>query len=263
MTSSTGLPTALITGASTGIGATYADRLAHRGHNLVLVARDRARMEALALRLRSETGVTVDVLAADLTDALELKRVEDRLRDDEQIGLLINNAGVAAPSGFEGADVEVLDRLVRLNVTAVTRLGAAVIPRFLAQGNGAIVNIASVVALAPEFPLGAYGATKAYVLAYSQALHEELGARGLYVQVVLPAATRTEIWERSGRDVESLQGVMDVGDLVDAALVGFDRREVVTIPPLPDAGQWEAFVAARRAMLPNFAQAHPAERYRA
>jgi uncharacterized protein len=263
MTSSTSLPTALITGASTGIGATYAERLARRGHDLVLVARDRARMESLAARLRSETGVAVDLIAADLTDPLELKRVEVRLRDDEKIGILINNAGAAAPGGFEGSDVDVLDRLIRLNITAVTRLGAAVIPRFLAQGQGAIVNIASVVALAPEFPLGAYGATKAYVLTYSQALHEELGARGLYVQAVLPAATRTEIWERSGRDVETLQGVMDVGDMVDAALVGFDRRELVTLPSLPDAGQWDALVATRRAMLPNFANALPAERYRA
>jgi short-subunit dehydrogenase len=220
-------------------------------------------MESLAARLRSETGVAVDLIAADLTDPLELKRVEVRLRDDEKIGILINNAGAAAPGGFEGSDVDVLDRLIRLNITAVTRLGAAVIPRFLAQGQGAIVNIASVVALAPEFPLGAYGATKAYVLTYSQALHEELGARGLYVQAVLPAATRTEIWERSGRDVETLQGVMDVGDMVDAALVGFDRRELVTLPSLPDAGQWDALVATRRAMLPNFANALPAERYRA
>lgn len=263
MISSTSLPTALITGASTGIGATYAERLARRGHDLVLVARDRARMESLAARLRSETGVAVDLIAADLTDPLELKRVEVRLRDDEKIGILINNAGAAAPGGFEGSDVDVLDRLIRLNITAVTRLGAAVIPRFLAQGQGAIVNIASVVALAPEFPLGAYGATKAYVLTYSQALHEELGARGLYVQAVLPAATRTEIWERSGRDVETLQGVMDVSDMVDAALVGFDRRELVTLPSLPDAGQWDALVATRRAMLPNFANALPAERYRA
>jgi len=140
MTSSAGLPTALITDASTGIGATYAGRLARRGYDLVLVARDRTRMEALASRLRGETGVSVGVLAADLTDPLELKRVEVRLHDDEKIGVLINNAGTAAPGGFEGSDVEELDRLIRLNVTAVTQLGAAVIPRFLAQGKGAMVN---------------------------------------------------------------------------------------------------------------------------
>jgi short-subunit dehydrogenase len=255
--------TALVTGASTGIGATYAERLAHRGHPLILVARDRTRMETLAVRLRAETGVNVEIIAADLTETAQLARVEVRLRDDEAIGLLVNNAGAAAPGGFAVADSDAQERLIRLNVTAVTRLAAAVIPRFIARGEGSIINIASVVALAPEFPLGMYGATKAYVLAYSQALHAELGASGLYVQAVLPAATRTEIWERAGRDVNALQGVMAVGELVDAALVGFDRRELVTIPSLPDAGQWDALVAARQAMLPNFAQEHAAQRYRA
>ncbi|MDE1150041.1 MAG: SDR family oxidoreductase [Azospirillaceae bacterium] len=257
------LPTALITGASTGIGATYADRLARRGHDLVLVARDQVRMDALAARLRAEAGVAVDVLPADLTDTASLARVEARLRDDAAIGLLVNNAGAAAHGGFADGDVEAWDRLIRLNVTALTRLTGAVLPRFIAQGAGSIVNVASVVGLAPEFPLGVYGATKAYVLAMSQALQAELGPRGLYVQAVLPAATRTEIWEKSGRDVDSLAGVMEVGEMVDAALVGFDRREAVTIPSLPEVGQWQAFDTARRAMLPNFAQAHAAERYRA
>lgn len=252
---------ALVTGASTGIGAVYADRLARRGHDLVLVARDQARMETLAARLRAETGVGIDIIAADLTSATDLAKVEARLRDDANIGLLVNNAGAAAPGGFESSEVDAQERLIRLNITALTRLSAAVIPRFLARGEGSIVNIASVVGLAPEFPLGMYGATKAYVIAYSQALHAELGARGLYVQAVLPAATRTEIWERSGRDVDTMQGVMEVGELVDAALVGFDRRELVTIPPLPDAAQWEAFDTARLAMLPNFAQTHAAARY--
>jgi short-subunit dehydrogenase len=253
--------TALITGASSGIGATYADRLARRGHNLVLVARDGARMETLAARLRSETGVQIDIVPADLTNAADIGRVEARLRDDEKIGLLVNNAGATNPGGFLGSDADAQENLIKLNVTAVTRLAAAVIPRFVARGEGSIVNIASVMGLAPEFPLGVYGATKAYVLFYSQALHAELGGRGLYVQAVLPAATRTEIWERSGRDVNALQGVMEVGELVDAALVGFDRRELITIPPLPDAGQWDAFAAARVAMLPNFEQEHAAKRY--
>lgn len=255
-------PTVLITGASTGIGATYAERFARRGHDLVLVARDEARLNALADRLRQENAVAVDILRADLTAAEDLARVEARLREDAKIGILINNAGAAAHGGFADQDPDALERLIRLNVTALTRLAGAVTPRFLAAGTGAIVNIASVVALAPEFGLGVYAATKAFVLTLSQSLQVELGPRGLYVQAVLPAATRTEIWERSGRDVNTLEGVMDVGELVDAALVGFDRRESVTIPPLPDAAQWEAFDAARRAMLPNFRQEHAAERYR-
>jgi short-subunit dehydrogenase len=254
--------TALVTGASSGIGATYADRLARRGHDLVLVARDRARMEALAARLRDATGVAIDIVAADLTDDSDVRRVEARLREDERIGLLVNNAGASAPGGFANGDADVQDRLIRLNVTAVTRLAAAVTPRFIEKKGGAIVNIASVMALIPEMPSGVYAATKAYVLTYSQSLQAELGPKGIYVQAVLPAATRTEIWARSGRDVSAVQGVMEVDELVDAALVGFDRREPVTIPPLPDAAQWDAFESARLAMLPNFAQEHAAWRYR-
>jgi uncharacterized protein len=256
-------PAVLITGASSGIGATYAERFSRRGHDLVLVARDAARLSALAERLRRETGVAVDVLPADLTAEADLLRVEARLREDERIGVLVNNAGAAGHGGFLDQDPAAAAALVALNVTAPTRLASAVAPRFVQAGSGAIVNIASVVGLAPEFGMTVYGATKSYMLFLSQGLQRELGAKGVYVQAVLPAATRTEIWERSGRDVNTLQGVMEVGELVDAALQGFDRREDVTIPPLPDAGQWQAFEEARVAMIPNFAQTHAAERYRA
>ncbi|KQZ01321.1 AraC family transcriptional regulator [Pseudolabrys sp. Root1462] len=255
--------TVLITGASSGIGATYADRFAKRGHNLVLVARDAARLNALATRLRTATGVKVDVLPTDLSVTADLAKVEKRLRDDAAIGILVNNAGMAAPGGFADGDPDIMEALIKVNVTAVTRLAAAAVKRFLAQGKGDIINIASVLGLAPEIGLGAYSASKSFVLTLSQSLNAELGSRGLYVQAVLPAATRTEIWERSGRDVNKLAGVMDVGELVDAALAGFDRRETVTIPPLPDAAQWEAFNAARQAMLPNFANERAAPRYRA
>ena len=255
--------TALITGASSGIGATYADRLARRGYDLVLVARDSARMQTLAAKLRAETGVAIDVLQADLTAAQDLARVEARLRDDASITLLVNNAGAAAPGGLAQPDLDVLENLIQLNVIAVTRLAGAVVPRFLAQGSGAIVNISSVLGLAPEISFGIYGATKAFVLMLTQSLQNEIGPRGVYVQAVLPAATRTEIWQRSGRDVNAIAGVMAVDELVDAALVGFDRREPITIPSLPDAGQWETFSAARQAMLPNFRQEHAAARYRA
>jgi short-subunit dehydrogenase len=254
--------TALITGASTGIGAVYADRLAYRGTNLVLVARDAARLDALATRLRAETGVTVDVLPANLVNPAERARVEARLRDDTSIGLLVNNAGAAAHGGFVTGDVDAWQNLIELNVTAPVRLAGAVIPRFLARGEGAIVNIASVIGVAHELPFGVYGPTKAFMLAMSQSMQTELGPKGIYVQAVLPSATRTEIWEKSGRDPDAIAGMMAVDELVDAALIGFDRRELVTIPPLPDDAQWEAFEAARKAMLPNFRQEHAAARYR-
>lgn len=256
-------PSVLITGASTGIGATYAERFAKRGHDLVLVARDRGRMDDLAARLRRQHGVAVDILPADLTSAAELAAVEARLRDDGRIGILVNNAGAGLAGNFAEQATDDVGRLVALNTTAVVRLASAVTPRFVAAGEGAIVNIASVVGLVPEFGQTVYGATKAFVLFLSQGLSLELAPKGIYVQAVLPAATRTEIWERSGVDVNTLTGVMEVGEMVDAALVGFDRREGITIPPLPDAAQWDSYQLARQAMIPGFGQAQAAERYRA
>ncbi len=255
-------PSVLVTGASTGIGATYADRFARRGHDLVLVARDRARMEALATRLREDTGVGIDIIQADLTQPAELAVVETRLRDDARIGILINNAGTALGGSFIEQSADDVTRLVALNTTAPLRLASAVAPRFAQAGEGAIINIGSVVGLAPEFAMTVYGATKAFALFLSQGLSLELGPKGVYVQAVLPAATRTEIWGHVGADVNAMAGVMEVDELVDAALLGFDRRETVTIPPLPDAQQWNDYQAARQAMLPNTRQEHAAARYR-
>ncbi|WDR87625.1 SDR family NAD(P)-dependent oxidoreductase [Burkholderia ambifaria] len=257
----TTLPTVLITGASSGIGATYAERFARRGHDLVLVARDKARLDALAARLREESGVAVEVLQADLTKSTDLFALEARLRDDDRIGILINNAGVAQSGGFLQQTPESIERLITLDTTALTRLAAAVAPRFAQSGNGSIVNIGSVVGFAPEFGMSIYGATKAFVLFLSQGLNLELSPKGVYVQAVLPAATRTEIWERAGVDVNTLPEVMEVGELVDAALIGFDRRELVTIPPLHVAGRWDALDGARQGLLSDIRQAHAAERY--
>ncbi len=258
----TTLPTVLITGASSGIGATYADRFARRGHDLVLVARDAARMEALAGKLRTETGVKIEVLKADLTAPADLAKVEARVASDEAIGILINNAGTASEGGFTNQSPEEVGQLIALNVTSLARLTSAISPRFIKQGSGAIINIGSVVGLAPEFGMSVYGATKAFVLYLSQALQGELGPKGVYIQAVLPAATRTEIWEKSGRDVNAMSNVMEVGDLVDAALVGFDRREAVTVPPLPDHAAFETYDNARKAMMGGFGNAQPGVRYR-
>ncbi|MBX9469119.1 MAG: SDR family oxidoreductase [Rhizobium sp.] len=256
------IPAVLITGASTGIGATYAERFARRGHDLVLVARDVVRMETLARRLRQETGVTIDILPADLTQTADLAKVETRLREDARIGILVNNAGTAIGGSFVDQNADDMTRLVALNATALVRLSSAIAPRLAMAGEGAIINIGSVVGLAPEFGMTVYGATKAFVLFLSQGLAQELGSKGVYIQAVLPATTRTEIWDHVGADVNAMSNVMEVGDLVDAALVGFDRREPVTIPPLHYAGQWDALDGARKAMLGNFGNALPAERYR-
>ena len=251
----------LITGASSGIGATYAERFARRGHDLVLVARDKARLEALATHLRQQYRVAVDVLQADLTQSSDLEVVEARLRDDSSIGILINNAGIAQSGGFLEQTAQSLTTIIALNTVALTRLASAIAPRLVQAGEGAIVNIGSVVGLAPEFGQSVYAATKAFVQLLSQGLSHELSAKGVYVQAVLPAATRTEIWERAGIDINTLPEVMDVGELVDAALIGFDRRELMTIPPLHDAARWDALQGARLALLGDVRMAHAAERY--
>ena len=257
----TNLPTALITGASSGIGATYAERFARRGHNLVMVARDKARMDLLASRLREETKVTIDVIQADLTQQEDLAEIESRLREDTSIGILINNAGMGQSGAFVQQNAQSIDRLVMLNTTAPTRLAAAVAARFAQEGKGSIVNIGSVVGFAPELGMTIYGATKAFVLFLSQGLNLELGPKGIYVQAVLPAATRTEIWSRAGMDINTLPEVMDVNELVDAALIGFDRKELVTIPPLHVAERWNELDQARQGLMSEIRQAHAAERY--
>jgi uncharacterized protein len=255
--------TALVTGASTGIGAVYADRLARRGYDLILVARNRDRLAALAARLEAETGRSVEWIAADLNDKAGLARVEAVLRTNAAITLLVNNAGVAAVTPLLESDVEKMDEMIRLNIGALTRLAYAAVPGFVARGGGTLINLSSVVGISPEMLNGVYGASKAYVLAFSQSLQHELAGKGVRVQAVLPGATATEIWERAGRPVEKLPAaiVMSAADMVDAALAGLDQGEAVTLPALADKAQWDAFEAARRAMFGKLSSAVPAARY--
>lgn len=258
------LGTALITGASTGIGATYADRLAQCGHDLLLVARDALRLNALAERLGAEYGVAVEVMPADLTNKADVLKVERRLREDSSITLLVNNAGVAMNGTLAAADLEQAEAMIQLNVVTLTRLAAAAAANFSAAGRGGIINLGSVVALAPEMFNAVYSATKAYVLSLTQTLAGELRESGVQLQAVMPGVTRTEIWERSGTDASALPPsmIMEVGEMVDAALAGFDQKELVTIPSLPDAADWDAFVKARAALVPNLSRNQAAARYK-
>jgi short-subunit dehydrogenase len=255
---------ALITGASTGIGAVYADRLARRGYDLVLVARDQARLEALAARLRAETGRTVDILAADLAVPAKLAAVQQRIDNDPSLTLLVNNAGISLNGSLLENGPAELERLIAVNITAPTLLASAAGKAFVRRRNGTIINIASVLALAPEALDGVYSGSKAFILNLSLSLAEKVRGSGVHVQAVLPGATRTEIWERSGKDVDALLPgkVMDVDDLVDAALVGLDKGETVTIPPLADETQWTAYNNARLALGPNLSSKDVAPRYR-
>jgi short-subunit dehydrogenase len=255
--------TALITGASTGIGAVYADRLAKRGYDLILVARSQDKLNQVASQIRSTTGRKVEILQADLTVPIDVKRVADRLANDASITALVNNAGVAAASKLLESDPDFLEQMIQLNVTTLTRLALAAAPGFVARANGLIINIGSVVALAPELLNGAYSGTKAYVQNFSTSLKNELAGKGVTVQVVLPGATATPLWEKAGVPVHSLPAeiVMDVEDMVDASLAGLDQGEFATIPALPNAADFEAYEKARLALAPNLSHKDPAARY--
>jgi short-subunit dehydrogenase len=263
MNNSYSMGTALITGASTGIGAVYADRLAKRGYDLVLVARNEARLKALAACLTEETRRSVNPLRADLNNKADLARVEQMLRDDPTITILVNNAGVSAVTPLLDSDVDKMEDMIALNVAALTRLTYAVAPAFAARRRGTIINIASIVGISPETLNGVYGATKAYVLALSHSLQHELADKGVRIQVVLPAGTATDFWDKTGLPYQNLpEGtVMSAEDMVDAALVGLDQGERVTLPSLQDGDEWTRFEAARRAMSEHFFHSVPAARY--
>jgi short-subunit dehydrogenase len=254
--------TALVTGASTGIGAIYAERLARRGYDLILVARNAQRLNTLAIRLNTETGRSVKVIAADLNDKAALSSVEKTLRDDDSISMLVNNAGIGSVASVLQDNVDEMEAMISLNITALTRLTYAVAPRFVAKGAGTIINISSAVAIAVENLNGVYSASKSYVLSFGHVLQRDLANKGVRIQTVLPAATATEFWDVAGYAPQKTAGnTRSAEDLVDAALAGLDKGELVTIPALHDNDEWLNWEKARLAMSPHFANARPAPRY--
>ena len=263
MNTQTGEGTALITGASSGIGSVYADRLAQRGYDLILAGRDTGRLESLAGRIRG-SGRKVDIVAGDLGKKADVKEIERRLLTDTAITLFVNNAGQAAVTPLIESDVEKLEQMIEVNVVAFTRLAAAAAKAFVQRGRGTIINISSAVALAPEMLNSAYNGSKAYVLNFTQSMQNELAGKGVQVQAVLPGAVGTQFWARGGLPLEQLpkEVVMPVETVVDAALAGLDQGELVTIPSLPDVENWDSFVAARKILRPNLSRAQPAARYR-
>jgi short-subunit dehydrogenase len=253
---------ALITGASTGIGAIYADRLAKRGYDLILVARNERRLNDAAKRLRTETGVQVTPLLADLNDKAGLAKVEAVLREDPNITMLVNNAGIGSVASILQADVDKMEAMINLNITALTRLTYAAAPAFVARGKGAIINISSAVAIAVENLNGVYSASKSYVLSFGHSLQKDLAEKGVRIQTVLPAATATEFWDVAGYAPQKTSEItMRAEDLVDAALAGFDAGELVTIPSLHDGDIWTRWERERREMSPKFRNPRPAPRY--
>jgi short-subunit dehydrogenase len=176
------------------------------------------------------------------------------LREDASVTALVNNAGIGTHTTLLESDVEKMAAMVQLNVTALMRLTYAAVPGFVARGGGTVINIASIVAVAPELLNGVYGGTKAFVQAFTTSLNHELADKGIRAQAVLPGATRTDFWALGGLPVEHLptEIVMDAEDMVDAALAGLDQGETATIPALRDVELWNAFEAARAALGPSF-----------
>ena len=255
-------PTALITGASSGIGEVYARRFAARGHDLVLVARRADRLATLANELTETHGVDVRVLAADLTAEADIAKVEHRLRTDA-IGVLVNNAGmgpIATTADLSDADAAAT---VTLNVTALMRLTRAALPGMRARKAGKIINVGSVLAFFSTPQTSLYSATKAFVLTYSQAVQQEVKDDGIQVQAVLPAGTVTDFYETAGMSISDFDPkvFMTAEQLVDAALVGLDRGEEVTLPSVHHAALWSAFEAARISLVGGTQNGAPAPRY--
>ncbi len=256
---------AVVTGASSGIGAVYADRLAARGYDLILVARRAERLNALADRLATAYGAQVQVLAADLGNSADLAKVEAVLASNERVQMLVNNAGLARLRPLAQSSADDSFSQINLNITALTRLTQAVLPGLRSRNDGVIINVASVLAV-HSLPISAvYSGSKAYVLAFSRGLQEELANTGVKVQIVLPASTATEIWSEgvSGVPLSALNqaSVMSAEDLVDAALAGLDSGEAITWPSVGDDGLWSKFDAARSALFAATQTGTPAARY--
>lgn len=256
-------PTAIVTGASSGIGAVYADRLAARGYDLIIVARDLERLRSAANRLTEMYAVAVTPLPLDLSKRGDLDLLLKHVREDRQVEMIVNSAGIGPSGSVLASSEDALDRMVHLNVDVLHTLTVAAAKAFSAKGSGAIINIASVVALMPERFNGSYAAGKAFVLSLTQALEVELQPKGVRIQAVLPGFTRTEIFERAGVDTAAIPAsmMMDAGQMVDAALAGFDAGEIVTIPSLGNENLWKALDTARHELGPHLSLDRPAARY--
>jgi len=224
---------ALVTGASTGIGKAFAERLGRDQHDLVLVARDVERLEALAKELAEVHGAYAEVLPADLTDPADLARVEERLRSAPP-DLLVNNAGFGTVGRFIELDLDAEDRQVRLNVTALMRLTRVALPAMVERGHGRVINVSSLAGESPGPFMATYAGTKAFVTIFTDSLAEELRGTGVQIQAVLPGFTRTEFQERAGVNDSVVPGFawLTAEAVVDASLEGLEKGRVICVPGL-------------------------------
>ncbi len=264
MSATTKLGTAVVTGASSGIGKVYAERLAGKGYDLYLVARRGDRLEALAKELTQQYGVQVKTQIADLGNAFQLESVAKAIADNDQVTLLVNNAGTSFVGTVDTATVEQLNTLVNINIVALTRLSMAVLPGLKSRNKGAIVNIGSVLGFDgyPYTPI--YGATKAYVQNLTTAMQAALVGTDVVVQLVTPAATVSEIWEVQGFPLSNMdpKPVMTTEDCVDAGLAGLHRKEKVTAPSVQDESSVAKYFEAGSTLFTASQQTgKPASRY--
>ena len=257
----------LVTGASSGIGAALAERLAHDGRDLVIVARRRERLEALAKRVHAQSGVGVEVLAVDLTEPAELQQVAERLREDERIDLLVNNAGFGGYGPFAELEPTFADRLIGVHVRAPMRLTRAALPGMITRGRGAIVNVASLLALsgplrAPMSGRATYVGAKAFLMSFTQALALELAGTGVQAMVVLPGMVETEFFstKRGGEPV--VASLMSASDVAQAIVVGLELGEVICVPGLDDVSLFDELRDVQKATLFGGTAAQLAKRYR-
>ncbi|HEX3504880.1 MAG TPA: SDR family oxidoreductase [Xanthobacteraceae bacterium] len=255
--------TAVVTGATGGIGALYAAGLAERGYDLILVGRQRKALEAVAATIKSKANVKVDTLTADLADAKDLARVAAQIASDPAITALVNNAATQTFAPLAGLSAQAVDETIAVNVTALTRLTRAVLPGLVARGAGTIVNLASVLAFHPWPEFSVYDASKAYVVAFSQALQGEVAGKGVLVQAVTPPAVDTGFWNKAGLPVSNLPAaaVMKPQDFVAAALKGLDRGEAWVFPSLSDPAVWDNYQKAREALVGGLMNGTLAARY--
>ena len=256
--------TAVVTGASSGIGEVYADRLAARGYNLLLVARRTDRLRAISEDLTSRHGIRAEFFVADLASTDGLNATAQKIAADASITFLVNNAGVSQVGNLSDVSPETLAKMVALNITAVTRLTMAVLPGFKERGSGTIVNIGSGVGFAPLAFVPVYGPTKAYVLNFTQVLQQQLAGTGIRVQLVTPAVTVSEGWDNVGIPMSTLDPatIMSTEDCVDAALSGLDAGELITIPSLDDGDLLRRFETASEALFKAMmSTGQPAHRY--
>jgi uncharacterized protein len=254
---------AVITGASSGIGAVYADRLAKRGYDLVLVARRLERLEGLADKIKKAHGVNVEALQADLEKDGDVAKVEQLLSTNPAVRVLVNNAGLARLKPLEQAPLQDSLAQIALNITALTRLTHAVLPGFRKLNEGVIINIASVLSIHAWSASAVYSGTKGFVMNFTRGLQDEFANTGVKVQLVNPASTATEIWDNSGIPLSALnrESVMTTENMVDASLAGLDMGEKITWPSVADATLWDKYDAARGALFAATQTGKPAPRY--